>query len=180
MDYDNYLEHYGVKGMKWGVRKKDKESSSKDHDTADKARKKARKSGGETLSNKELKIIQERENLKRNTKTFDKKHDRVSDDKAQSRSIEKTGKFKGTKSLSNAELETAIRRMELENQYAKLSESKSSINKGRSFVQDIAKDVLTNVVTNMATDAAGNAAASGADAARKYYNAQRTTRAITR
>lgn len=29
LTYDDYLEHYGVKGMKWGVRKSDKERSAK-------------------------------------------------------------------------------------------------------------------------------------------------------
>ena len=29
LDYDDYLVHYGVKGMKWGVRKDDNRPSSK-------------------------------------------------------------------------------------------------------------------------------------------------------
>ena len=28
LTYENYLEHYGIKGMKWGVRKKDTDSIS--------------------------------------------------------------------------------------------------------------------------------------------------------
>lgn len=39
LTYDDYLAHYGVKGMKWGVRKKRKESTDSEGESSDKPRK---------------------------------------------------------------------------------------------------------------------------------------------
>lgn len=43
LTYDNYLEHYGVKGMKWGVRKSDKERTPEQQARRDKAKSVAKK-----------------------------------------------------------------------------------------------------------------------------------------
>lgn len=64
---DETLEHAGVKGMKWGVRRKErsklKQGPSDDAKTAHKALVKSKISGVEALSNKELKNLNERLNL---------------------------------------------------------------------------------------------------------------------
>lgn len=65
-DNENALAHYGIKGMRWGVRRTDKQiarAASADHNTASAARDKARKGGVKTLSNAELKTLVERMNL---------------------------------------------------------------------------------------------------------------------
>lgn len=56
-----YLMHYGVKGMKWGVRKK---NYSDDYNSTKELRKKSYKE----LSNKELRELNERMNLESNYK----------------------------------------------------------------------------------------------------------------
>lgn len=63
-DDDKGLAHFGVRGMKWGVRRSRKQlESSSDHKTADEARSKARKGGVRVLSNAELKTLVDRMNL---------------------------------------------------------------------------------------------------------------------
>jgi hypothetical protein len=65
--FEGFLEHFGIKGMKWGVRRSRSEidsGASEDHNTAKAARTKARKGGGtKALSNKELQDLITRANL---------------------------------------------------------------------------------------------------------------------
>lgn len=65
-DIDAFLEHHGVKGQKWGVRRNRKSNNSvsisRDHRTAQALR--GRKVS--SLSNKELRIANERANLQKN------------------------------------------------------------------------------------------------------------------
>lgn len=58
------LAHYGIRGMKWGIRRSRQQiNASADHTTAESARLKAKKGGVKTLSNAELKALVERINL---------------------------------------------------------------------------------------------------------------------
>ena len=83
-----YLNHFGIKGMKWGVRKAtDKVSearkersaakkapASSDHDTAKAAKKKASQGGLSKLSNKELQDAITRMNLETQYKSLNAKN----------------------------------------------------------------------------------------------------------
>lgn len=83
MNYEDTLEHYGVKGMKWGVRRSDAELSkgkmgkksdekparkSGDAKKAASSKGKASTKGVDSLTNKELKDLNERLNLEANYK----------------------------------------------------------------------------------------------------------------
>jgi hypothetical protein len=67
---DDVLEHFGVKGMRWGVRRFSsgrlggtKHEPSEDFQKVTDAKKKIRTSGTKALSNQELKLVVERMNL---------------------------------------------------------------------------------------------------------------------
>jgi hypothetical protein len=64
MDVDNFLDHHGVKGQKWGIRHPRSESHSEEHTTT----KALRNRPVSSLSNAELKKINERLNLEQNYK----------------------------------------------------------------------------------------------------------------
>ena len=59
----DFLEHYGVKGMRWGVRNADRPAASGDAVAFRDIKTKAKKGGVSALSNKELKEFNERANL---------------------------------------------------------------------------------------------------------------------
>lgn len=68
---DEVLAHHGIKGMHWGVRRKNPSAgtpSSEDHDRASALRTQRRSSGTRTLSNKELQDLITRLNLERQVK----------------------------------------------------------------------------------------------------------------
>lgn len=63
---NNSLAHYGVPGMKWGKRKaRGSAPKSEDAAKADRYKARVRKSGVSSLSNKELKALNERINLEK-------------------------------------------------------------------------------------------------------------------
>lgn len=87
-----FLEHWGIKGMKWGQRKRDPDGGrniSKDGDSEDFTRTasiaiKAKSTGTRSLSNKELRDLVDRINLEQN-------FGRVTTPEAKSSSPMKTG-----------------------------------------------------------------------------------------
>lgn len=65
-DVNNFLEHYGVKGMKWGVRRKSTGATSEDHDSSRTSKKKALS----TMSNAEIRRLNERLQLEQSNKAL--------------------------------------------------------------------------------------------------------------
>lgn len=66
---DEVLAHFGVKGMKWGVRNVDRSSGgSEDHARVSAIKKKLKTGGTHSLSNKELQDLVTRINLERQFK----------------------------------------------------------------------------------------------------------------
>ncbi|ATN93655.1 hypothetical protein SEA_SCAP1_6 [Streptomyces phage Scap1] len=72
-DLDTVLGHYGIKGMKWGVRRANPSASppSADHQTAKAAKAKVKAGGLKSLSNDELKTYLERMDLEKRYKKSD-------------------------------------------------------------------------------------------------------------
>lgn len=105
--------HFGVKGMKWGVRKKRGSSSS------------SGKGDGKPLS-------PDAERAKGH-KTVAKKH--------------------GTDALGNKELQELVTRLNLEQQYSRLTTQNRSA--GKKFVTDLLANVGKQQVTKLASDALG-------------------------
>lgn len=101
---EDELKHYGVKGMRWGVRKA--------------AGRLARKATGKTAE------------------------EDYSDDAKRARDAKTKGKSKGVASLSNKELRDLNERLNLEQQYAKLTSPKKS--DGQKMVENILKEVGSN------------------------------------
>lgn len=95
-DLSNFLAHYGVKGMKWGVRRDRGSSSSSSKGRAN----------ASDASSKPKKPAKRQEDLSR-----------YSDDKLASKLSEK----KGLDALSDAELSRLTKRMQLEQSYRELS-----------------------------------------------------------
>lgn len=114
---ESSLEHYGVKGMKWGVTKTRTPQKTIARQTIDKA--KIRVSGGQNLP--------------------------ASDDAAYAAiSRQKIKANKGTHVLSNKELQALVTRMNLDNQYKNLStKKKTTVDLGN----DKAKKLLGTIGT---------------------------------
>lgn len=73
---ESFLAHYGVKGMKWGVRRSPQELSA-DAERANTAKTKARASGLGSLSNQELKDLTSRLNLETQVASLSQKNSKV-------------------------------------------------------------------------------------------------------
>jgi hypothetical protein len=63
------LEHFGIKGMRWGVRRKSVKPSG-DAATVDRLGKKLKTGGTKALTNKELKKVVDRMNLEKQYKNL--------------------------------------------------------------------------------------------------------------
>ncbi len=68
--FESILAHFGIKGMRWGVRSKNSESGSSDHESAKAAAAKIKKGGTKSLSNRELQELVTRLNLERQYSTI--------------------------------------------------------------------------------------------------------------
>lgn len=192
LTYDDYLAHYGIKGMKWGVRRKPgpdgtvgtgsgktktNKSKMSDATKVQQAKKKARKKGVGSLSNEELKTVKTRRELEKNANLEGgRKRKRTSEDASRAKRLEKNIKKKGVGNLDNNELQAVITRMELQNRYDSLKKQDSKVESGKSFMKDILVDAAKNVTTEFVEDAMRNAAQGAGNAARNQYNSRRNDR----
>jgi len=105
LEIDEFLEHFGVKGMRWGVRRRTGATSS------------ARPSGP------------------------------VSSDAAKAAKLQTRVSQHGTRSLTNAELQTLVTRLNLETQHGRLNPK--HVNAGQAFMSDVGKQLVKQEAANL-------------------------------
>lgn len=123
------LFHYGVKGMRWGVRKS--------RPTSGGTKKSKKKSLFSKMSDKKKKAAKAKEKSKEETQEPEKK--------------------KSVKDMSDAELRVKISRLQLEKQYADLSRQTEPVSKGKKFVEGIMTKSGENIGTQLTTYVMGTA-----------------------
>lgn len=140
---DDFLKHYGIKGMKWGVRRSpDQLGSSRVSKLKNKAKSFGRKTANDPDSPETAKKKELRAKVKAN---------------------------RSTDSLTNAELQHVIQRMNLEKQYAMLNQPQAIkiMNGGKDFAQSIVKETVKSTVSKQLKDQINAKLASEADSKKK-------------
>lgn len=155
--YD-YLIHYGVPGMKWGVRKDRKSGSSSNSGSLKKKESKLE----ETLSNRKKAAIAKKEariNV-RKAKKEAKANAKIAVTSAKenikaNKKISKIESRKKISELSDAELKRRIDRLEMEKKYKNLK--KEEVNAGAKIAANILKKSGENIGQQLVTYALGTA-----------------------
>lgn len=129
MEYDSYeLYHYGIKGMKWGIRRTPAQLghvTKKVGSTAKKVGSAISKRASEAKKNRDAKKTHDEE-VKRAQKNSKKK----------------------LSELTNDELRERIQRMELEQRYRQLTPQQKT--KGQAFISTVGNQVIKPAATNAA------------------------------
>lgn len=163
---ENELYHYGVLGMKWGVRRTRKQLG---YTTASQAHRKARRAGEaaakDTINSMNASpkkhTLREYNNAARTakskayTQSFKESKARNKEIKNEERALRKNP----TKNMSDAELRQKINRLQMEKQYSQLTKAEKST--GQKFVSDI----LTNAAKQTASTYVSRYMTKGIDAA---------------
>lgn len=126
---ENFIKHYGIKGMKWGVRRS---SEKRGQSNASKLKEKAKSLGRKTTNDVDSPEAAKAKVLRAKVKAN-----------------------RSTDPLTNAELQHVIQRMNLERQYSSLNQPASSkiIADGKSFAQSVIKDTTKSLVSKTLKDA---------------------------
>ncbi|QJD49590.1 hypothetical protein HWD32_gp12 [Gordonia phage Secretariat] len=146
------LMHYGVKGMKWGVRRKSTDgggsgSSGSGSSGSGGGSGSSGGNAGPGTNNQSTKTRAERKADAKAAKKFDRKANivrpKASEEAATVSVARKRSQKHGTDMLSNKELQEMVTRMNLEQQYAQLvanKKSQSARSAGQTYVADILKE----------------------------------------
>lgn len=163
--YADELYHYGVKGMKWGVRRrrdaiKAYNKSMRDSDARNKQIMSG-KTSGKVQSGIGRRIDATKAYNKSMRDSSDANKQLIKDarnaGKSQDHLRAKELKKKNLSELSNAELRELNNRMQLESQYKNLK--RQNVSAGQKFVKDVAYDAGKNVASEYARKYAKKGAA---------------------
>ena len=150
---NNELYHYGILGMKWGVRK-DRGGDSSKRSLGNRYRSASarriqrdaddlRKHGYVTEADAVQKVADKQKQKATNSqRKADSKRFRTNMEKTQvHEDYARAHSKKSVKTMSDAELRNRINRLQMEKQYKELSGA--SVNKGKKFASRVLKDVKT-------------------------------------
>lgn len=132
MEVDS-LQHHGIKGMKWGVRR----YQNKDGSLTPAGKKRAAKLKEEYTSLTGKRMVRSK------TSSTSKKTEEKKDDTPP--------KKKSVKEMSDAELQATVNRLNLEQRYSQLNPKQVSA--GKQFADHVFKQVLVPVATDVAKNA---------------------------
>ena len=149
----DFLEHYGVLGMKWGVRKDRPNSRLPKHATfynTDKA------TGATTMVDynpRKVQVSRVAGGGIQVTGRSRKEVQRVSEEIRRQLSNKSEKKSVTSKlNLTDDELRSTINRMQLEKTYAQLTASPKQTNAAQQFMINTGSQILANAITNVGTD----------------------------
>lgn len=165
---ENELMHWGIKGMKWGVRRYQNKDGSLTP-------------AGKKRYDKEMAKLKEKEKIAKNKLRTQAKLNKL-DEKRKEIEALKSGKpiAKSTKQpskpsvkdMSDEELRQTVNRLLMEQQYAKLNPQQVSA--GQKFVKKVMNDVVapaaTEVGKNVLKDAMTKAVKNASEASKKKQN----------
>lgn len=155
----NELTHWGVVGMKWGIRRYQNKDGSLTP-------------AGKKRYNKEMAKLKEEEKIAKNKLKTQAKFDELEQKRKEVEALkkgkplpketQKTSKS-SVKDLSDDELRQVVNRMLLEQQYNKMKPEQVST--GKKFVDKVTKDVIVPAATEVGKEVVKNALKKGVKAA---------------
>lgn len=131
-DEELYLEHHGRKGMKWGQHIFTKA-----------------KSGASRVAAKGKTIVEKKRKARVKAKKAKARKKRAEVTRKNQRRADLKRKMKPVTKMTDAELQKAVKRKQLEKQYKDLKNSTKS--RGRKLVEDILHDSAKNIGTQATT-----------------------------